>query len=115
MDDQATVRHKIKQAFCERCNVKRNGVLSIAENVIFPNLRDGCLVVEKYSEESVTFDNFQSLRDAFEKGDVHPTELKKAVIVELDRLLDPVRTELARPEVLELERLAYSVTSDTDK
>ena len=108
LDDRATVFKRIDKAYCAPGNVDRNGVLGIAEHIIFPNLQDGRFIVEKSCGDCVTFVDFPSLQSAFKNRDLHPKDLKTAVSVELDRLLDPIRKQLDTPKMQNLAHGAYS-------
>jgi tyrosyl-tRNA synthetase len=109
LDDRATVKGKIDKAFCESGNVERNGPLAITEHVIFPNVANGRFDLTNRRGDTVTFDDFGSLRDAFENKTVHPIDLKNAVFTHLDRLLSPIRSELDTSELTDLEHRAYTI------
>ena len=114
LDDSETVIKKINKAFCESGNADKNGVLSIAQHIIFPSFVDkgNILEVEKMSgsyAQTSTFTNFQTLKIAFEKKEVHPKDLKKAISRELNRLLDPIRTLLNTSEFHDLTQRAYPI------
>jgi tyrosyl-tRNA synthetase len=62
---------------------------------------------EKYGG-SMHFSTYDTLRDAFEKRDVHPTDLKKAVADALVSLLAPIRKRFEESkEWQEVTELAY--------
>lgn len=44
LDNAASVKKKLKKAFCEPGNITDNGLLAFSKHVIFPLLKDG----EKY-------------------------------------------------------------------
>lgn len=44
LDNAATIKKKLKKAFCEPGNVVDNGILAFSKHVIFPLMKEG----EKY-------------------------------------------------------------------
>lgn len=114
LDNSEIVSKKISKAFCESGNVDKNGVLSIAQHIIFPNLADkgNILEVEKLSAEyakTFTFADFRTLKIAFEKKEVHPKDLKRSISRELNHLLDPIRSRLNTSEFHKLTQRAYPI------
>ena len=53
------------------------------------------------------YENFEELESSFAKEEVHPGDLKSAVEVYLNRLLDPVRKKFETPELKALTAKAY--------
>lgn len=41
LDDAATVKKKLKKAFCEPGNITDNGILAFSKHVIFPLFKEG--------------------------------------------------------------------------
>ncbi|XP_066597834.1 tyrosine--tRNA ligase, cytoplasmic [Prorops nasuta] len=96
LDDAATVKKKLKKAFCEPGNIVDNGILAFTKHVIFPLFQDG----EKFNiirtDEfggNVTFSTYEDLEIAYQKEEIHPGDLKSAVEVYINRLLEPIRKE----------------------
>ncbi len=90
-DSNEEVTKKIGKAYCPPQIVKGNPVLAIAENIVFhekPSLR-----IERDAKfgGDVDFDSYAALEKAFENGELHPADLKKAVSRELDAVIAPVR------------------------
>ncbi|CAG8514229.1 5837_t:CDS:2 [Acaulospora colombiana] len=114
LDDEATVKRKLKKAFCEEGNVTENGILSFVKYVLFPigtlNGRTPSFVInrpEKFGGE-IVYTDYQSLEDDFRDKKVHPGDLKAAVTEAINKLLDPIRKKWAsNPELLKLTRQAY--------
>lgn len=56
----------------------------------------------------MSFSNYEDLEAAFAKQDIHPGDLKTAVEIYINRLLDPIRKEFeADPKLKSLANKAY--------
>jgi len=90
-DTKEEVERKIKKAYCPEKQVNENPILEYCRYIIFerfnsikierPTKFGGNLVIKSYSE----------LEKLYSKGDLHPLDLKNAVAVYINKLLDPVR------------------------
>ncbi|XP_029045342.1 tyrosine--tRNA ligase, cytoplasmic isoform X1 [Osmia bicornis bicornis] len=111
LDNAAAVKKKLKKAFCEPGNITDNGVLSFAKHVIYPLLKEGkCFNVHRAAEfgGDVSFHNYEDLENAFAKEEIHPGDLKNAVEIYINQLLDPIRKEFeADPKLKTLASKAY--------
>ncbi len=98
-DSPKEIVDKLKQAFCPAKNTDFNPVLDWARSIIF---RNGDVEFEikrptKFGGD-VTFYNYNSLENAFGKGDIHPMDLKHAVGDKLVELLKPARDHFEKPK-----------------
>ncbi|XP_076763641.1 tyrosine--tRNA ligase, cytoplasmic-like isoform X2 [Xylocopa sonorina] len=96
LDSSAVIKKKLKKAFCEPGNVSDNGVLSFTKHVIFPLLKeDESFNILRTAEfgGDVSFVKYEDLENAFAKEEIHPGDLKNAVEVYINKLLDPIRKE----------------------
>ncbi|KAL3883708.1 hypothetical protein ACJMK2_029945 [Sinanodonta woodiana] len=111
LDSPAQLKKKLKKAFCEPGNIKENGILSFCKHVLFPLSATHEFVVERAPENggTVTYNNIEELEQAFESEKLHPGDLKAAVEIHLNRLLDPIRKEFQTPEMQKLVAQAYPV------
>jgi len=110
LDSAASVKKKLKKAFCEPGNITDNGVLSFCKYVIFPvALKGEQFVIDRPAEHggNATYSSYQALEDEFAADKVHPGDLKSAVEKYLNRLLDPVRKVFETPELQKLSSKAY--------
>lgn len=111
LDSPAAVKKKLKKAFCEPGNITENGILAFSKHVIFPLMKEGEKYVIKRSEEfggDISFDKYEDLEAAFAKEVIHPGDLKGAVEIYVNRLLDPIRKEFeADPKLKVLNTKAY--------
>lgn len=96
LDNPAAVKKKLKKAFCEPGNIVDNGILAFSKHVIFPLFKNGEAFNVPRSAEfggDVSFSEYENLEAAFAKQEIHPGDLKIAVEMYINRLLDPIRKE----------------------
>ena len=99
------IEKKVNSAYCKEGEIKDNGVMSFVEYFIFPF--KGRLEIkrpEKYGGDK-SYNDFNELKKDFVMKKLHPMDLKKAVAMELNELLEPVRKKFSKRE--DLLRKAY--------
>ena len=104
-DTAEEVTRKIGKAFCPPRETQGNPILEIARLILFP--RRGALKLERDAKfgGDVTYDGYRDAANAFVRGDLHPTDLKRAVARAINAELAPVRGYFeAHPEHLETVR-----------
>ncbi|XP_015607250.1 tyrosine--tRNA ligase, cytoplasmic [Cephus cinctus] len=111
LDDAAAVKKKLKKAFCEPGNITDNGILSFSKHVIFPLLKSDEVYIIPRKDEfggDAQFVKYEDLETAFAKQEIHPGDLKAAVEIYINKLLDPIRKEFsADPKLKKLSSEAY--------
>jgi len=114
LDPPATVRKKIKAAFCEEGNIEDNGLLAFVKAVLIPivHLRREqkaqlpVYVVQGAPEGAVFsivrdekwggpthYTNYETLEEDFKEKKIHPGDLKKAVGEAIISLLEPIQKD----------------------
>jgi len=90
-DSQKEVERKINKAYCPIKETRENPVLEYAKYIIFEKFKS--LEIPRPSKfgGDVSFGNYPELEKAYEKGEIHPMDLKVAVASHVNQLLDPVR------------------------
>ncbi len=91
-DSEQEVKRKIKKAYCKPKEVEGNPLLDWTKWILFPIL--GRLVIpaeEKWGTPEKVFNNYQDLEKEFVEEKVHPNDLKKAMVIHINELLEPVR------------------------
>ena len=63
----------------------------------------------------VTFSKYEDLELAFSKEQLHPGDLKAAVEIYINRLLEPVRKKFEEPSLKKLTQKAYPPASKCSK
>merc|ERR1712141_746870 len=75
LDSAASLKKKLKKAFCEPGNITDNGILSFCKYVIIPvALKGEKFVVQRSAEHGgdVSFSTYEELETAFAKEEIHP-------------------------------------------
>ncbi|XP_011495687.1 PREDICTED: tyrosine--tRNA ligase, cytoplasmic [Ceratosolen solmsi marchali] len=111
LDNAASVKKKLKKAFCEPGNITDNGILSFSKFVLFPLFKENEKFLVPRAAEfggDISFEKYEDLESAFEKELIHPGDLKSAVEVYINKLLDPIRQEFSNnPKLKSLSAKAY--------
>lgn len=116
LDSPASVKKKIKRAFCEPGNITDNGLLSFTKHVLYSLFKEneGFKICRKPEfGGDVEYKKYEELEEAFSKEEVHPGDLKTAVEGYINRLLDPIRKEFDTPFYKELTEKAYPTFKPT--
>ncbi|XP_071689060.1 tyrosine--tRNA ligase 1, cytoplasmic-like [Rutidosis leptorrhynchoides] len=89
-DEEAEVNLKIKKAYCPPNIVQGNPCLEYIKHIIFPWFNE--FKVERKAENGgeKVFTSFEKLVAAYEKGDLHPADLKPSLSKALNTILQPV-------------------------
>ena len=94
LDSPADVKKKIKRAFCEPGNILENGLLSFVKHVLYSMFKEDEGFEIKRKPEfggDATFLKYEDLEKAFQEEQVHPGDLKAAVEIYINKLLEPIR------------------------
>ncbi|MEO0242784.1 MAG: tyrosine--tRNA ligase [candidate division WOR-3 bacterium] len=88
-DPPEVIESKIHNAYCPEKD-PLNPVMEIAQYII---MRDGKtpLTIETKKHGELVFERYYELEEAYEKGIIHPLELKKAISDALSKILEPCR------------------------
>jgi tyrosyl-tRNA synthetase len=113
-DTTEDIIRKIKKAYCLEGDIKENPILEYCKYIIFESLdRLGInhFVVERPEKwgGDVILNSFQDLETKFANKEIHPQDLKIAVVKYLDQLLQPVRKHFE--ENAEAKKLLETVKS----
>jgi len=98
--ESAEVAARIEAAFCPAKEVSGNPVVEVARYIVFP--WEGALTVDRAPKYGgpVEYADEASFLAAWSQGQLHPMDLKRAVVASLDRLLAPARRYFAaHPEL----------------
>jgi tyrosyl-tRNA synthetase len=100
-DDPATIKDKLKRAYCPEKEVDNNPVLQIVRYLLFP--WKGLVTIERPQKYGGPTDyaTYDLLQTEYRQGKIHPLDLKNAVGESLIEILEPVRKEFTQhPEQL---------------
>lgn len=90
-DSEAEIRRKILKAYCPPKVVENNPVLEIAKYIIFRKFEK--IVIKRKVEYggNLEIQSYQELENVYRAGELHPLDLKNAVIDYLNEILRPIR------------------------
>lgn len=86
-DSAEEIERKIQKAFCPPSETIYNPILDWAVHLLMP-LRGSLAITTKAGEQS--FSDAASLTAAYQNGEIHPVDLKKAVTNTLQTILAPI-------------------------
>ncbi|MDG6219847.1 MAG: tyrosine--tRNA ligase [Candidatus Thermoplasmatota archaeon] len=94
-DSEEDIKRKVKKGYCPQGVADGNPVLDIARYIIFP--AEGKLHIDRPEKFGgpLEYDDFESLKNAFVDGSLHPMDLKMGAASSLSRMLAPVREHFA--------------------
>jgi tyrosyl-tRNA synthetase len=113
-DTKEDIQRKLNKAYCLEGDIKENPVLEYCKYIIFESFErlkiDAFTVVrpDKFGG-TVSFKTYADLEKAFGDKQLHPMDLKTAVVGYLDLLLEPVRTHFIENE--EARKLLETIKS----
>jgi tyrosyl-tRNA synthetase len=90
-DSHEEIKQKINNAFCPPEQEEGNPLLEYCKYIIFKEVKSMKIERPEKFGGNVEFKNYEELRDAYLKGELHPSDLKKGVADELNKLIKPVR------------------------
>jgi len=89
-DTKKNIDRKINKAYCPSREIKDNPIVAIARLIIFPKF--GELHVEGLEKEDTkTFKSYEEFEEVYGRGFVWPSDLKKAVVDYLEKIIAPIR------------------------
>jgi len=90
-DSEKEIETKINNAYCPSKITKDNPILDYCKYLIFEKFDELKIERPKKYGGNLVFINYNDLVNSFEKGDLHPMDLKNAVSYNVNKLVDPVR------------------------
>jgi tyrosyl-tRNA synthetase len=90
-DSFEEIKTTMKGAYCPEKEIKDNPVLQIAKLILFPHLEMLDIKRDNKFGGNLIFSSYKELEDDFEKGKLHPLDLKNAVAEGLEKIIAPIR------------------------
>ena len=90
-DSYEEIKKKIKKAYCPIKIVEGNPIIDICQFIIFPKYDK--IIIERPEKfgGNLEFANFKELKNKYQKGEIHPLDLKNCVVKYLSEILEDVR------------------------
>jgi len=111
-DSAVEVRKKVSNAFSPPRQVDNNPIIELNKHILFSDVGFKLSVerADKYGGPKM-LESFEELAKAYQRGEIHPLDLKKATAAALDKKLSPVRKYFAEnPEAGSLLREVEELT-----
>jgi len=90
-DSLEEIKKKINSAFCPEKIVEGNPVLEYSKYLIFKKFKSMKIERDQKFGGDIEFDSYKELEDTFRQGKLHPVDLKNAVAMYLDQMIEPIR------------------------
>ena len=109
LDPADVVKSKIMKAFAEEGKTEGNGLLAFTRHVLFPLYGTKGLTIEREEKfgGNLHFNSYEELDKSYADKSLFPLDLKIQVAKAINGLLDPIRAQMATPEMLKLIAEAY--------
>lgn len=109
LDSEEIIASKINKAYCFEGSLENNGVMIFMKHVVMVLKEDKGEVfkierLEKFGGDA-EYKNYADLEKDFLEKKLHPQDLKKALALELSKILEPIRKKFADKQ--ELIKEAY--------
>lgn len=90
-DTYEEIKKAISEAYCPAKETKENPILQIVKLIIFP--RTGAFKIKRPPKFGgpLVYEEYASLESHYSKGELHPLDLKGAVIESLENIMAPIR------------------------
>lgn len=110
-DTEDEIYDKIKKAYCPPNDILINPVLEYFKYIIFAKFPEVEIKREEKFGGNLTFNSYEKLESAYQKGDIYPLDLKNNLSCYLNNLIAPVREHFAKNITLQkLQKVVESFT-----
>jgi tyrosyl-tRNA synthetase len=92
-DSEKDVERKIKKAYCPEKVVENNPIIDYLRHILLPAFDYKFEISLRQGESKVTkiYSDYSQVETDYLSGELHPSDLKPAVIEGINKLLRPVR------------------------
>lgn len=97
-DTYDEIKRKIRKAWCPEKQARENPILEYCRHIIFEKYPE--LVIrrkEKFGGD-LEYQSYEELEVAYRRGELHPMDLKSAVVEKLNDIISPVREHFEKNE-----------------
>jgi len=108
-DSLEELKQKLKNAYCPEGQVKGNPILEYFKYIIFKNIEFVEIKRDKKFGGNIIYKNYSEMENDFIAKKLHPLDLKNSCVVELNKLIAPVREYFEKNK--EAKKL-YSIVKD---
>ena len=90
-DNFEEIKKKVNRSHCPEKIVKENPIIEIIKYIIFPRINSFDIKREKKFGGDVIYDSYEKFEKDYERGDLHPMDLKIVVAEYLEMIIEPIR------------------------
>jgi len=102
-DTEEEIKTKINKAYCPEKEMEMNPIIEITYHILFREKKSFLVTRPSKFGGDIEYGSFRELKEAYEKGDLHPKDLKTSVARELNNIIKPIREHFERrKELLEV-------------
>ncbi|EFA81595.1 tyrosine-tRNA ligase [Heterostelium album PN500] len=112
-DTESDVNLKIKKGYCPPGVIEKNPILDYIKHIIMQKFEEFTIVRDEKNGGTKTYTKYADLEADYASGALHPSDLKPAVALALNKILQPVRDHFVNnKEAAQLLKTvkSYSVT-----
>ncbi|GAF79714.1 unnamed protein product, partial [marine sediment metagenome] len=95
-DSQEDIKTKINNAFCPAKQIESNPILDYAKYLIFEKFNTIKIKRAKKFGGDLEIKNYDDLCNIYQKGKLHPMDLKQSIGEYLNKLMEPVKKKLEK-------------------
>jgi tyrosyl-tRNA synthetase len=104
LENTADIKSKLNKAFCPEKETENNGVMAFMKYVVMVRKEDAKekLVItrpEKFGG-NLEISTYEELESIYKEGKLHPMDLKTALAIEVDKMLESIRKDFEGKEKL---------------
>lgn len=85
------IKDKILSAYCPPNEIKENPIMEYVKYLIFPRVEKIVIQREEKYGGDLFFSKYVDLERAYQNGEIHPKDMKVAVVTYLSQILKPIR------------------------
>ncbi|MCG2809022.1 MAG: tyrosine--tRNA ligase [Candidatus Portnoybacteria bacterium] len=101
-DSEDEIKRKVMKAFCPEKEIGFNPIIDWAEYLIFTREKSITIRREEAHGGDLEIKDTEELKELFQKGELHPQDLKKFVAEYLSDLLKPIRDRFSKGKPKEM-------------
>jgi tyrosyl-tRNA synthetase len=90
-DTYDEIKNAITNAYCPMKETRDNPVMQLARLIVFPRIAELNIKRPAKFGGNLSYKDYDDLESDYTEGKVHPTDLKNAIIEELEKIIAPVR------------------------
>ncbi len=85
------IKNTLKNAYCPEKEIKDNPILQISNLIIFPRFEKIQVKRPEKFGGNLEFTSYKQLEQTYEKGELHPLDLKNTIAEYLEKIISPIR------------------------